>query len=231
MKGIVLCSGGLDSTLALLKLLKEGHTVVPMFVDYNQWSLEGEEEALYNVSAWADVYFKSKFDLFPEVVRIDWGGEEERVGSVWGRNIALVGLAAMWAYTHGDDYEFIALGNHRGDVGPDCKPGKFDFYLDELLKTATKDKMEVLLPIRQYDTALIGKELAGFSKELFDLTYSCYWYPPCRYRSIHDEYLCPGCRRKVLAMKAAGVTDEKLLELPNCRERTYQSNLAEKTGY
>ena len=52
MKGIVLCSGGLDSTLALIKLLEQGHEVVPMFVDYNQWSLKGEKQAISDVGFW-----------------------------------------------------------------------------------------------------------------------------------------------------------------------------------
>ena len=53
MKGIVLLSGGLDSALVLLKLLKEGHDVVPMFVDYHQWPLEGEFNAVHRIIRWA----------------------------------------------------------------------------------------------------------------------------------------------------------------------------------
>jgi len=238
MKGIVLLSGGLDSTLALLKLLKEGNEVVPMFVDYNQWSLEGEEYSSVMV------YHKLKGSnlgdsLRPLVtVKVDLdryalpeGEGSQKIGSVWGRNIALVGLAAMWAYTHGNDYEFVALGNHKGDVGPDCKPGGFDYHLDAALHWSTKDRISLLLPIEDLTIEDIGKELAKFGRELLDLTFSCYWWPPCGYRSLHEDYRCPGCRRKVLAMKAAGVTDQKLLELPNCQERTYQSPLAERPGY
>lgn len=244
MKGIVLCSGGLDSTLALLKLLKEGHEVVPMFVDYNQWSLEGEREAVDGIWAWLAI--KGIYSNLGSVVsnKITWDGEwdewkDERIGSVWGRNIALVGLAAMWAYTHGNDYDFIALGNHRGDVGPDCKPGLFDEDLDHTLRDATKSKIHLVLPIKELTIEDIGKELAKFGRELFELTYSCYWETPCGYRSPNDSYRCPGCRRKVLAMEAAAEGDsglqeyfqQRLFRLPNCEGRTYQSPLAEEIGY
>ena len=254
MKGIVLFSGGLDSTLCLLKLLQDGHEVVPMFVDYNQWPREGEFNSSHRVVSWIEKYppevdnwlkrgFKtsSSGSLLHQmaVVQIVLNTFEGRVGSVWGRNIALVGLAAMWAYTNGDDYEFISLGNHEGDVGPDCKPGLFDIDLDVALWNATKGKIRLTLPIRELTIEDIGEELAKFGKELFDLTYSCYWYPPCGYKSLHEDYRCPGCRRKRIAMEAAAERDsgldqyfrERLYGHPNCKKVTYQSPLAEKVDY
>ena len=254
MKGIVLLSGGLDSTLCLLKLLKEKHKVIPMFVNYNQWPLEGEFNAVHRVIKWTEHHSpevdnwldkglktNSSSLLLHQMIKLQIGLTtfEGRVGSVWGRSIALVGLAAMWAYTNGNDYEFISLGNHRGDVGPDCKPGQFDASLHDSLIEATKGQLDLVLPIRTLTIEDIGRELAGFGRELFDLTYSCYWYPPCGYKSLHEEYRCPGCRRKVIAMEAAAKKNtglyeyfqQRLFRLPNCKERTYQSPLAEKTGY
>ena len=253
MKGIALFSGGLDSTLVLLKLLEEGHEVVPMFVDYNQWSREGEFNAFVRVRNWVEGKISGKYNYnTPPGVLASYGTLlqyikigiglatfDGKVGSVWGRNIALVGLAAMWAYINGNDYEFIALGLHRGDVGPDCKPGEFDTSLHDSLLVGTKGQLGLILPIRDLTIEDIGKELAKFGKELFDLTYSCYWHPPCGYKSTNEDYRCPGCRRKVVAMKAAAEGDsglyeyfqQRLFNLPNCQERTYQSPLAERTGY
>ncbi len=252
MKGIALCSGGLDSTLALIKLLQKGNQVVPMFVDYGQWALEGEEVAFNDTIEWLITNrYELGFDKFPYTEPVNFPVlkksdhllepvysqlllnlrcEDERVGSVWGRNIALVGIAAMWAYTHGDDYDFIALGNHKGDVGPDCKPGSFDSSLHDTLIEATKGKLDLVLPIRSLDIEDIGVELSavGFP---FELAYSCYWSPNCGYKSTNDKYLCPGCRRKSLVMKAAGITGEALLSFPNGKERSYQSPLADKVLY
>jgi len=232
MKGIVLLSGGLDSTLVLLKMLKDGHTCVPMFINYNQWSKEGEIEAVVSVGSWCSkIYRHLLLDLAYIPLTLD---EDMRVGSVWGRGIALVGLAAMWAYTHGNDYEFIALGNHKGDVGPDCKPGAFDINLNNTLIEATKCGMELVLPIRNLTTEDIGRELAKFNIP-WNLMYSCYWFPNCQFRSTNDGYLCPGCRRKFLAMKAGGASEEELLLPPNAPNaegaRTYQSERADKVGY
>ncbi len=238
MKGIVLLSGGLDSTLVLLKMLKKGHECVPMFVDYNQWSLEGESIAVSRLIQYLEV--EKKYNLLQTVkIQIGLTTFEGRVGSVWGRNIALVGLAAMWAYTNGNDYEFIALGIHKGDVGPDCKPGAFDTYLGDALFQGTKEKLGLMLPIKELTIEDIGKELSKFGRELFELTYNCYWYPPCGYKSTNEEYRCPGCRRKVLAMKAAAKTNsslqqyfqERLYRLPNYKQRTYQSPKADKVDY
>jgi len=237
MKGIVLVSGGLDSTLVLLKLLKDGHEVVPMFVDYNQWPLEGELDAFTKVCDWwaTDLGYGSSGLLLPDVTdEVVWSGEE-KVGSVWGRSIALVGLAAMWAYTHGNDYEFIALGNHKGDVGPDCKPGQFDASLHDSLIEGTKGQLDLVLPIRELTIEDIGRELAKFGIP-WNLMFSCYWFPHCQYKSIHDGYMCPGCRRKLIAMRAGGATPEQLALPPNAPGNgigtfTYQSELAEKVDY
>lgn len=233
MKGIVLLSGGLDSTLVLLHMLKDGHEIVPMFVNYNQWASEAELEAFLWVGGWCELRFGCPPLLDAAYVRVVLS-EEDRVGSVWGRGISLVGLAAMWAYTHGNDYRFIALGNHEGDVGPDCKPGLFDINLNNTLIEATKCGMELTLPIQHLTTEDIGKELAEFGIP-WNLMYSCYWDPHCGYKSDNDEYLCPGCRRKFLAMKAGGSTEEDLLLPPNApsaeEARTYQSEKAEKVGY
>ena len=202
MKGIVLLSGGLDSTLVLLTLLREGHKVTPMFVDYNQWPLTEELAASLKVVSWSS---KTKFPLQNSVnlmapgyrlqplVELKVSLGDQKIGSVWGRGIALVGVAAMWAYTHGNDYEFIALGNHQGDVGPDCKPGQFDASLHDALIEGTKGQLDLVLPIRHLTIEGIGKELAGFGIP-WNLMYSCYWTPYCQYKSTNDEYLCPGCR-------------------------------------
>lgn len=229
MKGICLVSGGLDSTLALIKLLEQGHTVQSMFVDYNQWSWEGELSAVILVEALLKERYPSLLlDTVKSEIHLD--SENSNVGSVWGRGIALVGLAAMYAYTHGDDFDFIALGNHKGDVGPDCKPGRFDDFLGATLLQATKGQINIELPIARLSVEDIGIELKSYGVP-FDILSSCYWFPPCGYKSIHEEYRCPGCRRKTIAMKAAGVTDEELLNFPNSTERSYQSDRAEKVDY
>ena len=221
---ISLISGGLDSSLATIKLVENGLITIPMFVDYGQYPREKEYTAVQKVVN----SVREKNSLLEELVVIsaDLKPETGKVGSLWGRAIMMVGLASSWAYIHGDCYQFIALGNHLGDVGPDCKPGGFDKALNETLRIATKDHMRVVLPIDDLTVEDIGKELVSFLS-LWEV-YSCYWDTPCGFRSKNDTYRCPGCRRKSIAMKAAGYGD---VPRSNCQVASYQSPLAEKLGY
>lgn len=221
---ISLISGGLDSSLATLRLVENGLITVPMFVDYGQYPREKEYTAVQKfVNS-----VREKNVLLEDLVvlSVDLKPETGKVGSLWGRAIMMVGLAASWAYIHGNSYQFIALGNHQGDVGPDCKPGSFDIALNETLRIATKDQIRLVLPIDDLTVEDIGKELYKHSS-LWDL-YSCYWDPPCGFRSSNDKYRCPGCRRKAIAMQAAGYGD---IPRPNCQVASYQSPLAERLEY
>ena len=221
---ISLISGGLDSSLATIKLVENGLITVPMFVDYGQYPREKEYTAVQKVVN----SVREKNPLLEELVvlTVDLKPEAGKVGSLWGRGIMMVGLASSWAYVHGDCYNYIALGNHKGDVGPDCKPGGFDKALNQTLREATKDHIRLVLPIDDLTVEDIGKELMTYSS-LWDF-YSCYWDPPCGFRSKNDNYRCPGCRRKSIAMKAAGYGT---VPSSNCQVASYQSALAEKLEY
>ncbi len=227
-KALVLISGGLDSSLAFLKLVKQGYEVTPIFVDFNQYPAKQEWRAVEVICQVASEAFLDTKIHSPVALSLECG--EERVASVWGRNIALVGLVAMYAYTHGNNFSHIALGLHEGDVGPDCKPGVFTEVLEQVLNISTKGELGLLLPIEHYTVADIGKELGPYLSNWYQV-YSCYWDPPCGFRSKNDGYLCPGCRRKAVAMEAVGVQVPSLLSRPNCLVRTYQSPNAAPTGY
>jgi 7-cyano-7-deazaguanine synthase in queuosine biosynthesis len=195
-----------------------------MFVDYGQWARQPEYRASQKVVSWARRSWSSKLEPL-RYISIEF--LKAPVGSAWGRGIALVGIAAMWAYTHGDNWGGIALGNHKGDVGPDCKPGDFDTYLNLALQEATRGALDLVLPIKDLSIEEIGVKLEEY-KAPFDLMYSCYWYPPCGYKSRNEEYRCPGCRRKEIAMRAAGKDPMGKI---NFTEHTYQSPLAEEVPY
>lgn len=228
---IALVSGGLDSSLAFLKSLEEARgRVVPFFVDYGQYATRKEEEAIKGL---VSILKLGGYKVSPLVeIRVELG-DKDPVGSAWGRTIALVGLATMWAYTHGDLYSQIILGLHEGDIGPDCKPGDFPDLLNSTVQEATKGGIEVSLPIEHYTVEEIGRELVDRFHLPLESFYTCYWDPPCGFKSVNDPYRCPGCRRKKLAMEAAGEEEGDLLDFPNGNgfARTYQSELATPTGY
>lgn len=230
LNSIVLLSGGLDSSLAFLRTIKEKRgEVVPMFVDYGQFPAKKERKAAEKLVN--RFRYEPKIDSLVELkVQL---GDPEPIGSAWGRNIALVGLAAVWAYTHGDRYHRIVLGLHQGDVGPDCKPGDFSDLLDKTLGEGTKGQIRLHLPIEELTVEEIGIELGeDYSLDLLGL-YTCYWDPPCGFKSVNDTYRCPGCRRKRTAMEAAGIESSDLLDFPNGggKGRSYQSPSATPIGY
>lgn len=227
-KGIVLCSGGLDSALVLIKCQEDTEYVTCLFVDYGQYPVERERVAFYSI--YRQVGSKT---FLPVELKLEIQGppSNNHVGSVWNRTMALVGIASMWAYINGNDYNYIAVGSHLGDVGPDIKPGEYDNYLNAALLQGTKDQISLRLPIADLSVEDIGLQLVD--KVPFEIMYSCYWDPPCGFKSTEEHYRCPGCRRKILAMKAAKVTDHILLDYPNGNYggKTYQSKLAEKVDY
>ncbi len=226
-KGIVLCSGGLDSALALIKCQEDTEYVTCLFVDYGQYPVERERGAFYSI--YRQVGSKT---FLPVELKLEIQGppNNNHVGSVWNRTMALVGIASMWAYINGNDYDYIAVGSHKGDVGPDIKPGEYDSYLNAALLQGTKDQVSLRLPIADLSIEDIGLELVD--KVPFEIMYSCYWDPPCGFKSENEKYRFPGLRRKTLAMKVVGIPDV-LLDYPNGNYggRTCQSNLAEKVNY
>jgi len=217
LKGICLISGGLDSTLAFFKLIESRHEVQPIFVDYGQYPVNKEREAARRVVDLSPKFVQS-YHIPSKLVeiKVDLG---TRVAAAWGRSVALAGLAAMWAYCSGDDYSFIAMGSRLGDKAPDCKPGDFTSLLDQTVSEATKGRMRYFLPLANTSIENVGRELRLFGLH-FSSMYNCYWDPPCGFKSDKDSYLCPGCKRKVEAMKATSTTGS-ILDHPNCPEFSY----------
>ena len=228
-KGIVLASGGLDSTLAIIECAKDSK-VTPLFINYGQYAWKKEKEYLLKSCHLAGAGSVFQVDLQMSPYPNAYGPEE--VGSVWNRTMALVGIASMWAYINGNDYDYIAVGSHLGDVGPDIKPGEYDLELCAALVLGTRGQIRLKLPVRDLTNEEIGIGLRQYNTS-FEAMYSCYWDPPCGFKSTNEDYRCPGCRRKIIAMKAAGITDKDFLDFPNgnTQGRTYQSPLAEPVNY
>ena len=205
-RAIVLLSGGLDSSLACLVERQKGREVTPLFIDYGQYPVEKERQ-----SAKEFVRTQGLGPLIEMKIQL---GTERPIARSWGRTITLVGIACMWAGEQSIRYHTICTGGHEGDIGGDCKPGDFDKYLNLALSLSTRSTFSFDLPIRHYTTEMVGQGLVNYQVD-FRLLYNCYWDLPCGFKSEKDTYRCPGCRRKVIAMKAAGIQDEELLAFPN----------------
>ena len=207
MKGIVLVSGGLDSTLVFHKLKAEGHTVHPIFVDYGQYAARKESRAVRSsCEVLHPIVLSLRLGLDPSITNTE--------GKMRGRSMALVGSALLWSSTKVTDISFIAMGMHKGDIGLDCNPDNIIPALTEVVFRSTDGGIEFLHPILEYTTEDVGKELVEIGIP-FDKMYNCYWDPPCGFKSLNETYRCPGCRRKQVAMKAAGLPNDEFLQFPN----------------
>ena len=206
MKGIILCSGGLDTTLATIMLIKEGHYVIPLHITYNQWQHREELESIHKVVNW--VRNKYPNGIAPlEVLKVDF---PLKVGHSTYRPAAFMGLAGMVSELHKEwEVEFISTG-YLGETE----------YIEGLSQSQDQIRFLCELYGLKYINPLYGwtKPKVGVAlKEEgvpWEIMYTCFWAPSCQSRSEKDTYLCRGCRQKVEAMKAAGAPEE-LLRRPN----------------
>lgn len=225
-KVIVLASGGLDSSLVMAKLLKEGHEVVPMFTNYNQYSYEGEAKAVRDVVGWlrelkrktTKSHYHTNEDEsdYPGFlhgvveVKVDIG---QRTAACPGRILAFCGAAAIWAFTNNWDEGSIAIGIHKGDKDQDsCRVG-YEDSLNVTLNSLTQECMSIITPLMGMTREDMAKEI----KEIgipWELMFNCYWDAPCGFQSPNMTYRCPGCRRKAEAMQIAG-EPESAWKVPN----------------
>jgi len=209
-KVIVLASGGLDSTLVMSQLLRQGHHVVPFFCDYNQYSLEGERRAVETVTS----LLKEDYESLVEdivVAKVDVG--IPRVAACPGRIHAFVGAASIWAFTKGWTSGKIAIGIHKGDKDVDsCRVG-YEEDLNKTLKILTQDCLQIITPLMGMSRQTMAEELEGSGVPWGEM-YNCYWGVSCGYQSKDMHYRCPGCRRKAEAMQLVG-RPESEWKIPN----------------
>ena len=214
-KVIVLASGGLDSSLVMAKLLKEGRTVIPFFSNYNQYAYKGEAKAVRSVRNWSD-YMPSRFEgmIAPEVVEVQIDTGLGTIAACPGRVLSFVGAACIWAFTNNWTSGEIAIGIHKGDKDVDsCRVG-YEDSLNETVKSLTQNKMSIITPLMGMTREDMAKEIEEIGIP-WNIMYNCYWGPnPCGYQSEHMEYRCPGCRRKQESMKAVGRPESEWL-VPN----------------
>nr|WP_320000069.1 7-cyano-7-deazaguanine synthase [uncultured Draconibacterium sp.] len=200
-KGIILASGGLDSTTLCYLFIKNNIEFIPLIINYGQHCFETElvklKEVLpENYVKKIDIidvsgiykYSKSKF-IVPSNL---W---EEKVTAedlyIPYRNVLLLTIAASFARTLEMNYVYSAFinSNHAKEI--DCSNDFFN-NLESLLSEYGSVKIE--MPFRdlsKYEVAKLGIELgAPIGK-----TFSCQASPkiPCG--------ACPNCVDRLEALK------------------------------
>lgn len=200
-KGVILVSGGLDSTTLMYLFVKQNVDFVPLFINYGQHCAEHELETLKRVipAQYADKieiidvssiyrYSQSRFirpaNLWKEKITAD-------DLYIPYRNVLLLTIAASFAQTLGIDKVYSAFinSNHAKEI--DCSSEFFN-KLEGLLSEYGSVKIE--MPFRdmtKYEVAKLGIEL----KAPIGRTFSCQASPdiPCG--------ACPNCVDRLEALK------------------------------
>jgi 7-cyano-7-deazaguanine synthase len=200
-KGVLLASGGLDSTTMAYWLLSQQIDFVPLFINYGQHCAETEYETLVKVLPASciekievidvsDIYKKSKSRFIePANLWVDEIQADELY--IPYRNVLLLTIGASFARTIGFSIVYSAFinSNHAKEI--DCSNEFFE-RMENLL--AGYGSVKILMPFRfysKYEVAKLGIELGA---KIGD-TFSCQASPqiPCG--------ACPNCVDRLEALK------------------------------
>ena len=209
MTAAALASGGLDSA-ALIAHMADAGPVHPVYVRAGLPWEEQELTALRTLRA----ALSTEGRPIRRVVELSVGGAD-LYGDHWsmrgnapgydepdetvylpGRNVMLIGLAAIWCASRG--IEKIALGTLAGNPFADATEEFFEGY-GQLLSAALGQRITVTAPFRHLGKAEIVRSYAHLP---LDLTLTCM----APRGGVHCD-ACNKCRERREAFAEAGVAD------------------------
>jgi 7-cyano-7-deazaguanine synthase len=205
----VLASGGLDSCVLLAELAKSAQ-VLPIYVRKGLvWeaeerkALESFTKALNNPNVQAiTVLTLSGKELYEDHWSVTGRGIPDDKSpsdavAIPGRNVLLIGLAAVWCSTH--EVPRIAIGSLSGNPFPDATPQFFERY-ESLLSEALGHKTTIDAPFR----GILKEDLIRTHANLpLHLSLTC--------KAPKNGQHCGGCNKcedRRVAFEAAGVPDK-----------------------
>jgi 7-cyano-7-deazaguanine synthase len=208
-KAAVLISGGLDSAILCVDLLKDCSAVTPLYIRSGlRWEraeitglarfldavkTEGLEDLVVLDVPIADVYGTHWSTGGTEVP--GWGSRDEAV-YLPGRNLLLTVKAAVWCRLRA--ISTLALGSLGSNPFPDSTP-EFFARLEDLLNQAMGADLRLILPfdrMQKRDVLSLGKDLP------LHLTFSC--INPIEGRHCGT---CNKCAERKKGFRAAGLVD------------------------
>ncbi len=183
MKGLLIYSGGMDSTCLLYKYKSE----ISLAVTFTYGARQDEAQtacAQYNCNKlgikhliipieFIGQYFQSSIlKGGADIPHQDYDAENMKSTVVPFRNGIMLAIAAGLAESHGLDTVLIA--NHAGDhaIYPDCRPGFID-AMEKAIGAGTYENIKLLSPFCNMSKREIALEGKAFGVP-FEHTYSCY---------------------------------------------------------
>ena len=164
---VVLCSGGVDSTVLAMRALREKRLHSVVFVDFGQPALDAERRA---VLLWGERFGVPVVELGCPL----HGSMATGVGAggprlMPGRNLALISRAVNYAAENGvHEVQFGAIGDDARDY-PDCRPEFVGAVGDLCRRTYGVD---VRAPLLDSAKPEVIAEAAAF--DVLDGCWSCY---------------------------------------------------------
>lgn len=214
--GVILLSGGLDSTVTLYLAKSKGYNLTALIFDYGQRHKRELEFAkkIANLNKVPFYIVKTKFpwvksSLTDKTINVPYdrclSNNDIPLTYVAGRNIIFLSYAFSLAESVGAKSVFI--GAHTQDYSgyPDCRPAFLKNFQDAVVLGLKDDKIKLVAPLIDKDKKEIIK--TGLKLKVpFEFTWSCYQggRKPC--------LKCDSCRFRISAFIKLGLTDPLLGE-------------------
>lgn len=243
-KGVVLLSGGLDSSTVLAAARRDGLDCYALTVLYGQRHRVEIERALAVARALGAVEHRMvEVDLRGfggsslvgngEIPKSGQGGSPEVLGDVGGegrsaeipstyvpaRNTVFLSLALAWAEALGAEAVYLGVNAVDYSGYPDCR-GEFLEAFQRVADLGTRRGVEgKRIELRAPLLRLSKGEIVRLGRELgvdFSLTTSCY-DPDAQGRPCGE---CDSCRLRARGFAEAGVPDPLIQALPHGPQRT-----------
>ena len=205
----VLISGGIDSAILCMELLRDFSRVIPLYIRSGLRWEEAELSSLDRFLSAAQVGGIDSLVVLDEPIADVYGSHWSTDGSnipgrdsadeavyLPGRNLLLTVKAAIWCRLR--EIETLALGSLGSNPFPDCTPAFFQ-SLETLLNQAMDGKLRLIRPFDQLhktDVLVRGKLLP------LQLTFSCINPVGGRHCGI-----CNKCAERKKGFRDAGLVD------------------------
>jgi len=193
MKIVVLASGGVDSSLMMLLLKKDGHKILPLFIDYGQLAREKEWVSCQDLCHFLGLEpFRMDISGFGKSIPsgiTDSGLNIEKNAFLPTRNLLFLTLGA--AYAHVKSANVIAIGILSNPIFPD-QTTDFIRAAQNSISTALGTNTIILAPLISLDKRDTLKLARKYGLPL-DLTSSCHSSSkePCGH--------CVSCKERLAA--------------------------------
>jgi len=183
MKGLVILSGGLDSTTVLYKAKKECDEIEAISFNYGQQHKKELEFAKFNckklnikhkivdISNIQD-FLKSSLTTDEEIPKGHYEEETMKSTVVPNRNMIFISIASGYALSNKIDR--IYLGVHAGDhaIYPDCRP-EFINLVEASVNSGNYNKIKIVTPY--INSSKIDIVADGLKMNVpYGMTWTCY---------------------------------------------------------